>query len=131
MRYGSACLDGRNFRLFLPSTKLHKREMFKPPIITGCPAYAMQATKGRGDITPKWRVSSQRHASAVLYLRGRTLGTHYTGVWVGLRAGLDTKAKGKILCLCQGSNPGRPFCSQALLPTELPQLPFNTDIMDK
>jgi hypothetical protein len=33
---------------------------------------------------------------------------------VGLRAGLDTKVKGKILCPCRGSNPGRPVRSQTL-----------------
>jgi hypothetical protein len=27
---------------------------------------------------------------------------------MGLRAGLDTKARGKILCLCRGLNPDRP-----------------------
>jgi hypothetical protein len=27
---------------------------------------------------------------------------------VGLRAGLDTEARGKILCPCRGSNPDRP-----------------------
>jgi hypothetical protein len=27
-------------------------------------------------------------------------GTHCTGGWVGLRAGLDTEARGKIRCLC-------------------------------
>jgi hypothetical protein len=37
--------------------------------------------------------------------------TNQTGGWVGLRAGLDTKARRKILCLCQRSNPGRPVCS--------------------
>jgi hypothetical protein len=37
---------------------------------------------------------------------------------VGLRAGLDTEARGKILCLCRGSNPGRPV----YILTELPQL---------
>jgi hypothetical protein len=42
---------------------------------------------------------------------------------VGLRAGLDTEARGKILCLCLGPDPGRPVCSQTLL-TELPQLTF-------
>jgi hypothetical protein len=35
-------------------------------------------------------------------------GTHYTGGWVGLRAGLDTEDRGKIVDLCRGSNPGRP-----------------------
>jgi hypothetical protein len=34
--------------------------------------------------------------------------------WVGPRAGLDTKARGKIPCLCRGSNPGRPVHSQTL-----------------
>jgi hypothetical protein len=31
---------------------------------------------------------------------------------VDLRAGLDTEARRKILCLCRGSNPGRPVCSK-------------------
>jgi hypothetical protein len=38
----------------------------------------------------------------------RTPGTHCTGGWVSPRAGLDTEARGKILCPCQGSNPDRP-----------------------
>jgi hypothetical protein len=38
----------------------------------------------------------------------RTPGTHCTGGWVGLRAGLDTEATGKILCPCRGSNLDRP-----------------------
>jgi hypothetical protein len=38
----------------------------------------------------------------------RTPGTHCTGGWVGPRAGLYTEARGKILCLCRGSNPDRP-----------------------
>jgi hypothetical protein len=42
-------------------------------------------------------VSGQRHAPASLYPPERTPGTHCTGGWVGLRAGLDTEARGKIL----------------------------------
>jgi hypothetical protein len=38
----------------------------------------------------------------------RTPGTHWTGGWVGPRAGLDKEVKGKILCPCRGSNPDRP-----------------------
>jgi hypothetical protein len=38
----------------------------------------------------------------------RTPGTHCTGGWVGSRAGLDTEARGKILCPRRGSNPDRP-----------------------
>jgi hypothetical protein len=38
----------------------------------------------------------------------RIPGTHCTGGWVGLRAGLDTEARGKILCSCRGSKPDRP-----------------------
>jgi hypothetical protein len=33
---------------------------------------------------------------------------------VGLRAGLDTEARGAILCLCRGSNPSLSVCSQPL-----------------
>jgi hypothetical protein len=45
---------------------------------------------------------------AALCLGERTPGTHCTGGWVGPRAGLDTEVRGKILCPCRGSNPGRP-----------------------
>jgi hypothetical protein len=38
----------------------------------------------------------------------RTPGNHWTGGWVGLRAGLNTEAKGKILCPQRESNPDRP-----------------------
>jgi hypothetical protein len=38
----------------------------------------------------------------------KTTGTHWTGGWVGPRAGLDTEDRGKILCPCRGSNPDRP-----------------------
>jgi hypothetical protein len=33
---------------------------------------------------------------------------HCTGGWVGLRAGLNTEARGIILYLYRGPNPGRP-----------------------
>jgi hypothetical protein len=46
--------------------------------------------------------------------RKRTSGTHWRGGWVGLRAGLVTEVRGKILCLCRGSNLRRPICSQTL-----------------
>jgi hypothetical protein len=59
-------------------------------------------------------VSGQRHAPAALNPREWTAGTHWIGGWVGIRAGLDTEARGKILCHCRGSNPGRPVCSQTL-----------------
>jgi hypothetical protein len=38
----------------------------------------------------------------------RTPGTHCTGGWVGPRAGLDTEARGKILCPGRESNPDHP-----------------------
>jgi hypothetical protein len=44
----------------------------------------------------------------------RTPGTHCAGGWVGPRAVLDVEAIRKILCLCRGSNPGRPVRSQTL-----------------
>jgi hypothetical protein len=37
---------------------------------------------------------------------GKTSSTHCTGGWVGLRAGQDTEARGKILCPFRGSDPG-------------------------
>jgi hypothetical protein len=40
-------------------------------------------------------VSGQRHAPTALC-------PHCTGGWVGPRAGLDTEARGKILCPCRG-----------------------------
>jgi hypothetical protein len=49
----------------------------------------------------------------------RAPGTHCRGDWVGPRAGLDPQARRKILCLCQGLNPGRPVRSQATITTEL------------
>jgi hypothetical protein len=41
-------------------------------------------------------------------------GTHCTGGLVGPRAGLDAEVRGKTLCHCRGSNPGRPVRSQIL-----------------
>jgi hypothetical protein len=70
------------------------------------------------------RVSGQRHARVALYPpppRGKDPGTHRKGGWVSLGAGVDTQARGKILCLCRGSNLARPVCIHTIL-TELPQL---------
>jgi hypothetical protein len=53
-------------------------------------------------------VSGQRHAPSAVFPEERTPGTHCTGGWVGLRAGLDTEVRGKIICPCRGSNPDRP-----------------------
>jgi hypothetical protein len=86
-----------------------------------CPATAMQAPREIGDIAPthSWprqlvEVSGQLHAPVAVYPRERTPCAHWVGGWVGPRAGLDTEARGKILCLCRGSNPGRTVCSQTL-----------------
>jgi hypothetical protein len=38
----------------------------------------------------------------------RTTGTHCTGGWVDLRAGLDIEVRGKIVYLCWESNHDRP-----------------------
>jgi hypothetical protein len=46
-------------------------------------------------------MSGQRHAPVAIYPRETTLGTHWTGGWVGLSFGLDTEVRGKILFLCQ------------------------------
>jgi hypothetical protein len=60
-------------------------------------------------------VSGQRHASTALCPGERTPGTHCTGGWVGLRAGLDTEVRGKILCPCLGSNPDRPVVQSVVI----------------
>jgi hypothetical protein len=44
----------------------------------------------------------------------RTPGTHWTGGWVGPRAGLFAETRRNILCPCRGSNPDRPARSQTL-----------------
>jgi hypothetical protein len=44
-------------------------------------------------------VSDQLHALAALCPGERTPGIHCTGGWVGLRAGMDTEVRGKILFL--------------------------------
>jgi hypothetical protein len=59
-------------------------------------------------------VSGQRQPLPRFALGERTSGSHCKGGWVGLRAGLDTEARGKILCLCPGSTSGSPVCSQTL-----------------
>jgi hypothetical protein len=59
-------------------------------------------------------VSGQRHASAALYPRWKDPRYPLDWGWVGIRAGMDTYARGKILCLCLGSNPGLPACSHTL-----------------
>jgi hypothetical protein len=47
------------------------------------------------DLDTRWSEWSACHASAALCPGERTPGTHCTGGWVGLRAGLDTEARGK------------------------------------
>jgi hypothetical protein len=54
-------------------------------------------------------VNGQRHALAALYPRERIPGIHWIGGWVGLRAGLDTEVRRKILCLCRGWGNGPVF----------------------
>jgi hypothetical protein len=49
----------------------------------------------------EWSVSRP----ATFYPQERTTSTNWIGGWVGLRAGLDTEARQKILYLCWGSNP--------------------------
>jgi hypothetical protein len=48
-------------------------------------------------------VSGQFHDRALALGKGPP-STHWTGGWVGPRAGMNTQARVKILCLCRGSN---------------------------
>jgi hypothetical protein len=68
----------------------------------------------------------QRHAPAALYPGRKDSGTHCTGSWVGLRPGLNTEVKRKILLPLPGIDPrstGRPVRSQVTILTELTRLP--------
>jgi hypothetical protein len=67
-------------------------------------------------------VSCQRHAPAALNFQEMTSSTNWIGGWVGFRAGLNTEARGKGLCLCRESNTRRQVRSQDIILTELPQL---------
>jgi hypothetical protein len=73
-------------------------------------------------------VSGQRHAPAVLYPPGkRTPSTHWTGGWVGLKAGLNKEVKGKILLPLPGiepRSPGYPACSQTLYWLSYPEVAY-------
>jgi len=60
-------------------------------------------------------VSGQQHAPAALYPRKRS-GTHFTGGWVGSRAGLD----GQKISSSRDSIPDRLARSSVAIPTELP-----------
>jgi hypothetical protein len=65
-----------------------------------CSSYSLLTSALDGRALPLWK----------------SAGTHWIRGWVGLRAGLGTETRGKILSLCRGSNPGRLVCSQTLLP---------------
>jgi len=60
-------------------------------------------------------VSGQQHASVGLYARER-LGTHFTGGWVGPRAGLD----GRKISSPPEFDPGPSSPESVAIPTELP-----------
>jgi hypothetical protein len=49
-------------------------------------------------------VGGQRHAPAALYPREKDPRSHCTRGWVGLRADLDTEARGRIILPLRGSN---------------------------
>ena len=61
------------------------------------------------------RVSGQQHAPAAIYPRERP-GTHFTGGWVGPRAGLD----GRKISFTPGFNPGQSSPYSVAIPTKLP-----------
>jgi hypothetical protein len=79
------------------------------------PLHAMKALGGRGiqlllilDLGTRWGWVVSVTPRPRFTPGERTPGTHCTGGWVGPRAGMDTEARGKILCPCRGSNPDRP-----------------------
>jgi hypothetical protein len=95
------------------------------------PLHAMKALGGGRDIAPTH--SRPRHYMGwVVNVTPRPRfnpGTHWTGGWVGPRAGLDTEATRKLLSPLPGNeprSPGRRARSQAL--TELPGSPCSLSI---
>ena len=60
-------------------------------------------------------VSGEQHALAALYPRERP-GTHFTGGWLGPRAGLD----GRKISSLPASDPGPSSLESVAIPTELP-----------
>jgi hypothetical protein len=62
----------------------------------------------------KMGVSGQRHAPAALYARGKDPRYPLNRKLGEPQSWSDTEARGKILCLCRGLNPGRPLCCQTL-----------------
>jgi hypothetical protein len=71
--------------------------------------------RGRGCIAPthsrprhEMVLSGRRHAPAALYPLGKNPCIYWRVGWVGLKDDLDTEFRGKILCLCRGSNLDRP-----------------------
>jgi hypothetical protein len=90
--------------------------------IKAVPLHAMKAPVGRGGIDPTH--SRPRHLMGWVvsvtprppFSPGeRTPGTHWTGDWVGPRAGMNTEATGKILSPLPGikpKSPSRPARSQ-------------------
>jgi hypothetical protein len=74
-------------------------------------------------------VNGQRHAPVELYPRERSPGTHWIGGWVGLRADVDTEARGKFFRFCRGSNLDRAVVLSVVrhyILTELPRLPLRS-----
>jgi hypothetical protein len=63
-------------------------------------------------------VSGQLQAQAALP-QGKDPGTHWTGGWVGSRAGLDAVEQRKISCPCRESNPA---VQPVSIPTELSRI---------
>jgi hypothetical protein len=71
-------------------------------------------------------MSRQPHAPAA-FPRDKIPDTHYTGDWVGPRAGLDVLKKGQDCFPCPESNLGSSSTKLLVMPTEISRLPKNKD----
>jgi hypothetical protein len=95
--------------------------------------YTPRTLFGRGYVAPTHALprhymgaSCQRYAPAALYPGEMIPGTHWTGGWVGPRAGLDTEFRWKIvlpLPVIEPRSPGRPVRSQTLYCLSYPAAP--------
>jgi hypothetical protein len=75
------------------------------------------------DLGSRWGECTVSRPGRSLPSESGPVGNHWTGGWVGPRAGLDTEATGKIISLLPGiepRSPGSPARSQTLYSLSYP-----------
>jgi hypothetical protein len=104
------------WRVFVFSVNLEESEVSKSKAVPLRHAGA-KVEKKYSSYSLTWALDGDEWSASrlgALYPREKTSGTHWIEGWMGLRAALDTQGRGKVVCLCRGSNPGPPVCNQTL-----------------